>query len=271
MLWPRTLFGLLFDCRAVSAGWIRVMGVLAATFGVYYLGTAFGDQRCALVNHGPHVPCSRARGEAYSGLTRTTHFWVATRSQGGPDKRHTHTHTRLCSSPTRAARDSQGRGRQGVLRLHSGGARVSVRLLLRAGGHTRAAGARAPAAGARQLDGRRRHASRVANHSLELARGGVSPRSTGRRVQSDVRCVNALPPAYPRAPPHQPTPSQRHPSAASPKSFARDAPRTLHGCSVGHSAQTPQCPKHNSVCRRCSGSVDPWPCIEIKFRRSNPY
>jgi hypothetical protein len=61
MLWPRTLFGLLFDCRAVSAGWIRVMGVLAATFGIYYLGTAFGDQRCALIEDGPHTLCWRVR------------------------------------------------------------------------------------------------------------------------------------------------------------------------------------------------------------------
>ena len=68
MLWPRTLFGLLFDCRAVSAGWIRVMGVLAATFGVYYLGTAFGDHRCELVKHGCHV--LRARERITQSVTR---------------------------------------------------------------------------------------------------------------------------------------------------------------------------------------------------------
>jgi hypothetical protein len=44
-LFPVTLFGVLFDVTKISSGWMRVLGVLAATFGCYYLGTAFGDQR----------------------------------------------------------------------------------------------------------------------------------------------------------------------------------------------------------------------------------
>lgn len=41
---PRPTLGLLFaDAAAVPSGWIRVGGVLFATFGLQYLGAALGD------------------------------------------------------------------------------------------------------------------------------------------------------------------------------------------------------------------------------------
>ncbi|GBF98271.1 hypothetical protein Rsub_10934 [Raphidocelis subcapitata] len=40
---PATVFGLLFDAASVPKGWIQVGGVLFATFGLQYLGTAWGD------------------------------------------------------------------------------------------------------------------------------------------------------------------------------------------------------------------------------------
>jgi hypothetical protein len=42
---PRTTFGLLFDAAAVPVGWVRVGGVLFATFGLQYLGAGLGDAR----------------------------------------------------------------------------------------------------------------------------------------------------------------------------------------------------------------------------------
>ncbi|KAK9817031.1 hypothetical protein WJX72_008675 [[Myrmecia] bisecta] len=42
---PTTMFGLLFDASAVTPGWIRVGGTLAALFGFYYLGAAIGDRQ----------------------------------------------------------------------------------------------------------------------------------------------------------------------------------------------------------------------------------
>ncbi|GAQ82280.1 protein with septum formation inhibitor MinC domain [Klebsormidium nitens] len=39
LLWPVKLFGLLFNVKSISPGWIRVGGVLAMVFGAYYLGT----------------------------------------------------------------------------------------------------------------------------------------------------------------------------------------------------------------------------------------
>jgi len=43
MLFPTTVFGLLFDVRYISTGWIRVFGVLSVVFGIYYWGSAYGD------------------------------------------------------------------------------------------------------------------------------------------------------------------------------------------------------------------------------------
>ncbi|KAK3246530.1 hypothetical protein CYMTET_43936 [Cymbomonas tetramitiformis] len=43
LLFPTTVFGLLFDLRFISTGWVRVFGVLSMTFGIYYLGSAYGD------------------------------------------------------------------------------------------------------------------------------------------------------------------------------------------------------------------------------------
>ena len=40
---PKAALGLLFDASAVPPGWIRVGGVLFATFGLQYLGAALGD------------------------------------------------------------------------------------------------------------------------------------------------------------------------------------------------------------------------------------
>eukprot|EP00899_Mesostigma_viride_P024118 jgi/Mesvir1/4891/Mv11158-RA.1 len=40
---PLTVFGLLFDVRTITGGWIRVGGVLCMVFGMQYLGTALGD------------------------------------------------------------------------------------------------------------------------------------------------------------------------------------------------------------------------------------
>eukprot|EP00897_Mesotaenium_endlicherianum_P006197 jgi/Mesen1/5605/ME000282S04759 len=40
---PKTIFGLLFDVRVMTPGWIRVLGVLALLYGIYFLGTARGE------------------------------------------------------------------------------------------------------------------------------------------------------------------------------------------------------------------------------------
>jgi len=45
MLFPTTAFGLLFDVRYISTGWIRVFGVLSVVFGIYYWGSAYGDTK----------------------------------------------------------------------------------------------------------------------------------------------------------------------------------------------------------------------------------
>ena len=45
MLFPQKAFGLLFDVEAITDAWIRVFGVLCVAFGVYYVGSAWGDQR----------------------------------------------------------------------------------------------------------------------------------------------------------------------------------------------------------------------------------
>ena len=42
-------------CRAVTAGWIRVGGILAALFGFYYLGVGWPD-RHELQHHSPISP-----------------------------------------------------------------------------------------------------------------------------------------------------------------------------------------------------------------------
>jgi len=44
-IYPTKLFGLLFDVRSVTVGWIRVGAILAVVFGVYYIGTAVGDMQ----------------------------------------------------------------------------------------------------------------------------------------------------------------------------------------------------------------------------------
>jgi len=44
MIAPVTCFGALFDARVISAGWIRVFGVLCTLFGLYYSGTAVGER-----------------------------------------------------------------------------------------------------------------------------------------------------------------------------------------------------------------------------------
>ncbi|KAG0626504.1 hypothetical protein M758_2G131800 [Ceratodon purpureus] len=45
LVFPTSLFGVLFDVRSVTVGWIRVGAILAVVFGVYYIGTAVGDMR----------------------------------------------------------------------------------------------------------------------------------------------------------------------------------------------------------------------------------
>uniref|UniRef100_A0A383V6C6 Uncharacterized protein n=1 Tax=Tetradesmus obliquus TaxID=3088 RepID=A0A383V6C6_TETOB len=44
---PKAVLGLLFDVSTVAAGWIRLGGVLFATFGLQYLGAALLDWRLA--------------------------------------------------------------------------------------------------------------------------------------------------------------------------------------------------------------------------------
>ncbi|GBG83044.1 hypothetical protein CBR_g36662 [Chara braunii] len=43
VLFPKKVFGLLFTPADVSEGWIRVLGILAVVFGMYYAGAAIGD------------------------------------------------------------------------------------------------------------------------------------------------------------------------------------------------------------------------------------
>lgn len=45
MVFPDQVFSLLFNVQAITEGWIRVFGVLCVAFGVYYVGTAYGDAR----------------------------------------------------------------------------------------------------------------------------------------------------------------------------------------------------------------------------------
>lgn len=45
LLFPESFFGLLFDFKRSARSWIRVGGVLAAVFGIYYIGTAWGDAK----------------------------------------------------------------------------------------------------------------------------------------------------------------------------------------------------------------------------------
>ncbi|KAI8467515.1 MAG: hypothetical protein J3K34DRAFT_523676 [Monoraphidium minutum] len=55
---PKTVLGLLFDVAALPSVWIQVGGVLFATFGLQYLGTAWGDWRrvaAARRSHSEHV------------------------------------------------------------------------------------------------------------------------------------------------------------------------------------------------------------------------
>lgn len=40
---PQTVFGLLFDTRLIHQAWIRVLGVLAAVFGIYWLSCSAGE------------------------------------------------------------------------------------------------------------------------------------------------------------------------------------------------------------------------------------
>eukprot|EP00898_Chlorokybus_atmophyticus_P000690 jgi/Chlat1/1621/Chrsp127S01878 len=41
---PATVFNLLFDSRMIATGWIRVLGTLACTFGVNYIGAGIADR-----------------------------------------------------------------------------------------------------------------------------------------------------------------------------------------------------------------------------------
>ncbi|KAG2492294.1 hypothetical protein HYH03_009534 [Edaphochlamys debaryana] len=45
VLAPKTIFGLLFNAAEVTAGWIRVGGILFTLIGLQYLGTAVGDKQ----------------------------------------------------------------------------------------------------------------------------------------------------------------------------------------------------------------------------------
>ena len=45
MVFPDQVFSLLFNVQAITEGWIRVFGVLCVAFGVYYVGTAYGDAK----------------------------------------------------------------------------------------------------------------------------------------------------------------------------------------------------------------------------------
>lgn len=45
LLFPESLFGLFFNLRSSVREWIRVGAVLAVVFGVYYIGTAWGDAK----------------------------------------------------------------------------------------------------------------------------------------------------------------------------------------------------------------------------------
>ena len=45
--------GLLFDAGTVPSGWVRVGGVLLATFGLQYLGTGLGDAKLGQAPAGP--------------------------------------------------------------------------------------------------------------------------------------------------------------------------------------------------------------------------
>lgn len=43
--WGITVYILCCLTRLVTKGWIRVGGILAALFGIYYLGASYGDNR----------------------------------------------------------------------------------------------------------------------------------------------------------------------------------------------------------------------------------
>ncbi|MCO5562722.1 hypothetical protein L7F22_016354 [Adiantum nelumboides] len=45
LLFPEFLFGLFFDVKSSVREWIRVGAVLAVVFGIYYIGTAWGDAK----------------------------------------------------------------------------------------------------------------------------------------------------------------------------------------------------------------------------------
>ncbi|KAI5082266.1 hypothetical protein GOP47_0002009 [Adiantum capillus-veneris] len=45
LLFPESLFGLLFDVKSRVRDWIRVGAILAVVFGIYYIGTAWGDAK----------------------------------------------------------------------------------------------------------------------------------------------------------------------------------------------------------------------------------
>lgn len=45
LLFPEPLFGIFFNLKSSVREWIRVGAVLAVTFGVYYIGTAWGDAK----------------------------------------------------------------------------------------------------------------------------------------------------------------------------------------------------------------------------------
>lgn len=45
LLFPERLFGIFFDLKSVGRLWIQVGAIIAVVFGIYYIGTAFGDAK----------------------------------------------------------------------------------------------------------------------------------------------------------------------------------------------------------------------------------